>query len=138
MIFSFGKDSKKEDEKEKTGAERRQSTRIAKSFILTYYAANNPDEKLETSQLRNISSGGVCFISSCAFETGTKLSIELQTPYLSDTTYLEGIVLQSHVKAKNLIYETRLEFDNLDTKSQVVLNKLMEVLEKTEAEEKDE
>ena len=68
----------------------------------------------------------MCFITTRSFDPSTRLSIELKTPYIAGTTYLEGSVLQSHEKMKGTIYETRLEFENLDTEAKVLLEKLME------------
>jgi c-di-GMP-binding flagellar brake protein YcgR len=99
---------------QKSGIERRRYTRISKSFILTYFEKTNPREKFEITQLRNISMGGLCFITTKPFPQGTVLGIELKTPYLSDTTYLEGKVLQSHEKVTGILYETRVELSFLD------------------------
>ena len=109
-----------------SGKERRRYERIRKSFILSYFDLKTPDCKFEITQLKNISLGGMCFVTTRSFAPSTKLGIELKTPYIAGTTYLEGAVLQSHEKMKGAIYETRLEFDSLDTEAQVLLEKLME------------
>jgi len=110
----------------KPSQERRQYVRIQKSFILTYYDQTKPDKKYEITQLKNISLGGMCFVTTKSFDPSAILSIELKTPYLAETTHLEGVVQQSHEKMKNKIYETRLQFKQLDTESKVLLEKLME------------
>ena len=94
--------------------ERRNYVRIKKNFILSYFDKDRPDEKYEITQLKNISMGGMCYVTSRKFNYGTSMGIELKTPYLSDTTYLEGVVLESHEKVKNMLYETRLQFNFLD------------------------
>ena len=106
--------------------ERRQYERIKKSFILSYFSQSEPDEKFEITQLKNISLGGMCFVTSKNFDPSTEIYIELKTPYLAETTHLDGVVLESHEKMKNKIYETRLEFRDLDTEAKVLLEKLME------------
>lgn len=118
--------SGKADNPKKTGIERRQYERINKSFILTYFSLKKPKQKFEITQLKNISMGGMCFVTTQTFEPSTKLAIELKTPYIAGVTYLEGTVLASHEKMTGTIYETRLEFDPLDTESEVLLEKLME------------
>ena len=75
--------------------DRRQYKRINRSFILSYFDKEQPDQKIEITQLKNISLGGICFITTQSFEPSTKLGIELKTPYLSGTTYLEGSVMGS-------------------------------------------
>ena len=110
----------------KPDPERRRYIRIKKSFLLSYSNKSEPNEKYEITQLKNISLGGMCFVTSQRFTVSTELNIELKTPYLAETTHLTGIVLESHEKMKNRIYETRLEFRNLDTEAKVLLQKLME------------
>jgi len=106
--------------------EKRRYKRVKKNFILTYFELDHPKRKHEISQLKNISLGGMCFISTKLFEPGTRMGIELKTPYLSGTTYLEGKVLQSHVKVGNMIYETRLLFDALEKDAEFLLQELIE------------
>src|SRR5689334_19726005 len=88
-----------------SSSERRRSDRVKKNFILTYYNKSDPAHKYEITQLKNIGMGGMCFITSKPYALGTILGIDLKTPYLSDTTKLEGRVLESHEKVKNIIYE---------------------------------
>ena len=107
--------------------ERRQYERIKKSFILSYYKLANPERKFEITQLKNISYGGMCFITAQCYESSTKLGIELKTPYLAGTTHLEGVVLGSNEKMKNAIYETRLQFGPLEAEAKVLLGKLIEL-----------
>ena len=105
--------------------ERRQYIRIEKSFILTYFERSKPEHKYEITQLKNISLGGMCFITTHSFEASTELGVELKTPYLAGTTYLEGVVLESHEKMKNRVYETRLQFTTLEAEAKVLLEKLV-------------
>jgi len=116
----FGKD----DQGKKS--ERRGGERIKKSFILTYFDPDKPKQKIEITQLKNISRGGMCFVTTKKFESGKKLGIELKTPYLAGTTFLEGTVLESHEKMKGVLFETRLQFLMLDTEAKVLLETLME------------
>ncbi|MDP8212219.1 MAG: PilZ domain-containing protein [Candidatus Zapsychrus exili] len=107
--------------------ERRKYQRINKTFILTYFDKANPDKKIEITQLKNISKGGICFITTKAFLPDTKIGVELKTPYLSDTTYLEGVVLESREKLKDILYLTRLEFDSLNPQAEHLITKMIEV-----------
>ena len=107
--------------------ERRQYERIKKSFILSYFDKATPEHKFEITQLKNISFGGMCFITSHEYESSTKLSVELKTPYLSGTTHLEGTVMESHEKMKGKIYETRMQFGPLEAEAKVLLGKLIEI-----------
>ncbi len=106
--------------------ERRAHRRVKKHFLLRYFKAETPNDKIDLTQMKNISRGGMCFITAQEFEVGTKMGVELNTPFLTNATILEGTVRGSVEKTKNLIYETRLEFDNLNTEAQFILDKLME------------
>ena len=116
----------KDENSKKSREERRRYERINKSFVLSYYDLANPERKFEITQLKNISLGGMCFVTTRSFDPPARLGIELKTPYIAGTTYLEGTVLQSHEKMQGTIYETRLEFKALDTEAKILLEKLME------------
>lgn len=113
-------------DQEQSPSERRQSHRIKKNFILTYFVKTDPSHKYEITQLKNISLGGMCFITTKPFARGTALGVDLKTPYLADTTHLEGRVLESHEKVKNMIYETRLQFEALNPQAQFILERLID------------
>jgi len=67
----------------------------------------------------------MCFVSSVKLEPNTKLGINLRTPYVANTTYVEGNVLESHEKVTGIIFETRLQYENLSPEAEFVLNKLI-------------
>ncbi len=110
----------------KIESERRHSQRIHKNFILSYFNKANPNQRYELTQMKNIGMGGMCFIASQKFEPRTKIGIELTTPYLAEITYLDGIVLESNEKVKDMIYETRLKFECLDSQAEFLLGRLIE------------
>jgi hypothetical protein len=127
----FKKPSKNEQKDKvlpKRGSERRQHVRIEKNYVLTYYYKNNLGVKIEITQLKNISKGGMCFVSSRSFSPGEELGIELKTPFIAELTYLEGRILASHQKAEGLIYDTRLEFVDLGPHGEFLLDKLIEFI----------
>ncbi|MFA5088940.1 MAG: PilZ domain-containing protein [Candidatus Omnitrophota bacterium] len=118
----------------KLQVERRQHIRVKKNFILTYYKKGDPSIRHDSTQLKNIGKGGMCFITGQAYEPSTQLIIELRTPYLADTTILEGVVLESHEKLPNIIYETRLRFSDLTPQAQFLLDNLAEYFQKEKGE----
>jgi hypothetical protein len=107
--------------------ERRRNPRILKNFILSYFEKSQPDKKFEITQLRNISQGGMCFVTSQSLPAGLKIGVELRTPYLAETSHLYGEVLQSHDKVKGILYETRIRFEPLDPEAEFLLSKLIEL-----------
>ena len=110
--------------------ERRHYIRIEKHFVISYYDKNDATVKHNISQLKNISLGGMCFITSQQYEPRTKMGVELKTPYLDQAVHIEGAVLQSHEKVPHMIYETRLSFDDLNTAAQVALKKIVDTFSK--------
>ncbi len=104
--------------------ERRKHVRIYRNFILSYSLKNKAGVQHEISQVNNISLGGISFVATTAFEPGSELAIELQTPFLSDKVHLEGAVLQSIDKIPNLIYEIRVQFNQLSEQAKEVLTKI--------------
>ncbi len=114
--------------------ERRHYVRIEKHFIISYYDKNDAAVKHSISQLKNISMGGMCFITAQKFAQETKMGIELKTPYLANMVHIEGTVLESHEKILGMIYETRLSFDNLSAAAEIVLKKIVETFLKITGE----
>ena len=120
------------------GHEQRRYKRIKKHFVLTYFDLNDRQQRHEASQLKNISLGGMCLITARPFAPATKLGIELKTPYLTELTHLEGTVLESKEKIKDIIYETRLEFTPLSEQALFVLNKIIQHFDETEGRENEQ
>ena len=117
---------------EKHFEERRQYKRIKTNFILTYFDIKAPEQKFTATQLKNISRGGMCLITDQAFPKGTILKLEIKSPFFANITKMEGEVLQSHERVKDIIYETRLQFKNLCKEAEDVLLKSVEFFEKKE------
>ncbi len=110
--------------------ERRKDKRIKKNFILYYYDADRPEIRYDASQVKNISLGGMCLITSKAFEPGTRMMIDFKTPFESDFTQMEGVVQESNEKIKDLLYETRLTFLDLPPQVRQILEKIIKHFEK--------
>ena len=106
------------------GKDRRRYVRIYRNFILSYYEKNKIEVKYDISQVNNISRGGINFIATRTFELNSVLCIELRTPFLTDFVHLEGVVLGSKEKIPNLIYEVRMEFQNLSAQAEDVLARI--------------
>jgi len=119
--------------------ERRKFKRIHKTFILRYHEIERPDNIHAITQLKNISLGGMCFAAMEPIEKKTRLGIQLKTPYVSHDTYFEGVVLASHEKVPNKLYEIRMEFDEgLEDEARNLLEKFIQFFLKTwETEDED-
>lgn len=112
------------NEDHSNAGERKKFPRIKKNYIIRFIEKANPSLKFEVSQIENISRGGICFTSTIAFKVGTELAVELRTPYIADTIYLEGRVLESNEKVKGLIYHNRFKFNEVTPLAESVLGKI--------------
>jgi hypothetical protein len=104
--------------------ERRQFVRIKKNYIIRFCDKSNPSLRFEVSQVENVSKGGLCFTSTIKFDEGADLAIELRTPFVADTVFLEGHILHSRETVKGLLYANRLRFHDVSPQSANVLEKI--------------
>ena len=104
--------------------DRRQHVRIYRNYILSYHLKGKGNVKYEISQVNNISKGGINFISTAPFDPDSKLIIELKTPFLSDKVELTGSVLGSKEKIQGILFEVRVQFQDLSPQAQNVLDKI--------------
>jgi len=112
------------DESPKGPEDRRKHIRVDRNFILTYIDKRNPSVKNEITQLRNISRGGMCFVATRGFDLSTVLLIEMRTPFTAGSISLEGFVLESRERIKGIIYDIRLQFQNLAPQAEEILEKI--------------
>ena len=105
--------------------EHRNNVRIERPFIVSYFDKSDPQAKHNISQLKNISVGGMCFVTSQLFTPGTKLGIELKTPFIVEAIKIQGTVLESKEKIPGLICETRLKFELLSSEAIFILKKIV-------------
>ncbi|MCK5214258.1 MAG: PilZ domain-containing protein [Candidatus Omnitrophica bacterium] len=118
-------------------SDRRRFKRIKKHFILTYFDLTAPAVKHDASQLKDISLGGICFLTSTPFSPGVQLGVELKTPFFAELTHLEGTVLQSQEKIKNIIYEVHMEFNTLSAQARFILSKIIKHFEEQKRAENE-
>jgi len=103
-----------------TGEEKRKNPRIDVSFVVSYRPLDE-EELADLSQTRNFSQGGMLLTTNTAFKKGTFLKMFIRLPLITDKIHLLGKVLESKQVVKNLIYETRIVFQNLEDEVNRVL-----------------
>ena len=103
---------------------RRKYFRIYRNFILSYYVKGEPTATREVSQLNNISKGGASFVTTHAIKEGEIVIVDLKTPFISDSIQLEGAVLGCVEKIPDMIYEIRLQFQNIPEQAMALLDKI--------------
>ncbi len=113
-----------------TFEDRRKHIRIDKNLLLTFYELNNPEEKFQVSQIKNISKGGLCIVTTRKYEPNIKLGIELKTPFFGETMRLEGTTLESRQMIEGILFETHFKFDAISPESEIILEKIEQYFNK--------
>lgn len=103
--------------------DRRRYPRIYRNFII-HCRVKDTDSIHEITQIHDISRGGACFASTKSFPKGSILTIELKTPFLNNTVFLEGVVINSAVKIKDVIFSIHLQWVYLSEQGDNVLAKI--------------
>ena len=102
------------------GQDRRKYPSRTGRFIVSYRIMEEIDN-VDISQTRNISLGGMLLTTNRQFSPGTNLAIEIRLPFDPNPIMLIAKVLESKEITKNLIYDTRLFFLNVDEKHKKVI-----------------
>ncbi|MCF7916550.1 MAG: PilZ domain-containing protein [Candidatus Omnitrophica bacterium] len=95
------------------GPERRKYPRLNASFIVSYQVKEPPSD-FDLSQTKDLSQGGLLLTTNKEFEPGTILVMTLRFPFVEEKIEIEGQVVSSEQKVKNLIYETHIKFKTSD------------------------
>ncbi|UCD14817.1 MAG: PilZ domain-containing protein [Candidatus Omnitrophota bacterium] len=95
------------------GAERRKHKRIHVNFVVSYRVKQLSDN-YDLSQTKNVSQGGMLLTTNRKFDKDTCLAMTVRFPFIRQKIEVTGRVVSSKEVVKNLIYETRLQFLDLD------------------------
>jgi Tfp pilus assembly protein PilZ len=106
------------------GPERRKSPRMAVNFVVSYRIEDAADS-FDLSQTKDLSQGGMLLTTNKPFEAGTRLLMILRFPLVPQKIEVTGIVVGSREVVRDIIYETRIQFLNID---QEFFNKLGEFI----------
>lgn len=104
--------------------ERRKHIRIYRNFIITYHEKGSSSTQHDISQVNNVSVGGMNFSSSHPLKSGAAVIIDMQAPFISDPLRLEGFVLDCKEKVPEMIYEIRVQFQDIPEQVLVSLKKI--------------
>jgi len=104
-----------------TGPEKRKHPRASGRFIVSYRIIED-DERIDVSQTKNLSLGGMLITTNKKFKPGTNLALEIRLPFDPNPIVLVAKVIDSAEITKNLIYDTRLEFISIDEKHQDIVD----------------
>ena len=94
------------------------------------------DSGYDITQVKDISIGGMRFITAQSFPSGTILAVELKTPFKEERLKFKASVIESKEVATDLIYDTRVRFVDLEGEQREALNKIINVFLKSFQERK--
>lgn len=115
---------------ENKGSERRKYPRALGSFVVSYRILEG-NQLSDLTQTKNLSQGGFLITTNRKFDTDTALSVFIRLPFSSEKIHLTGRVVDSREVVRNLIYETRLSFVEVDdSKKQIIDATVNEFLKK--------
>lgn len=103
-----------------TGQNRRKQPRIAGKFVVSYRVKQEVDN-YDISQTRNLCLGGMLLTTNRYFSHGTILAIDIRLPFFIDAIKFTGMVLESKEVVKDLIYDTRIQFLEIDPKAENIV-----------------
>lgn len=106
--------------------EQRKFKRVSKSYIVSYGLVKGEDLKFDVSQTKNLSEGGLLFMSDRKFEKGAILKIKLRLPEFSDYVIVRTQVIESKQLVKGIMYETRARFTEVEQKVREAIRKLVD------------
>ena len=109
---------------DKSTDEQRKNSRIYRNFIMSYHEKGKSVIKPDTSQVNNVSKGGLSFSSTYPLKLGVVVMIDLKTLFIADSIRLEGVVLECREKIPEIIYEVRLQFQGISQQVLAVLEKI--------------
>ena len=95
------------------GSERRKYSRMEAHFVVSYRVKQIPDG-YDLSQTKNVSQGGMLLTTNKMFDLGIYLSMVIRFPLVPQKIEVTGEVIESKEVVKDLIYETRIKFLDLD------------------------
>jgi hypothetical protein len=93
--------------------ERRKYPRLSASFVISYKIKKIPND-YDLSQTKNVGQGGVLLTTNRKFVAGTQLALMVKFPFVLQRVEVSATVVDSKEIVKDLIYETRLAFSDLN------------------------
>jgi len=107
------------------GPERRKHPRVNARFIVSYRILDEID-KVDISQTKNLSLGGMLLTTNKRFSIGTNLALEIRLPFDPNPIMIIAKVLDSREISKDLIYDTRLIFLAVDERHRKVIEETVD------------
>lgn len=119
-------DKEKSQPDEDSKLERRKFKRISGSYVVSYVPIKGEDLKFDVSQTKDLSEGGLLFISDRQFEKDIVLKIKLRLPEFSDYVIIKAQVIDSIQLSKGIMHETRVKFVDVEEKVKEAIRRLVD------------
>ena len=107
------------------GRDLRKSIRAKAKYILKYSLRgdNRNMVGVNISQIKDISAGGVKFTCSYKISRGTELDLNVKLPTSGREMFIVGKVEGVEEIMKDMIYETRVKFENINEEQREALDR---------------
>ncbi len=96
-----------------SGSEKRKYARMNANFVVSYRIKEMLDG-YDLSQSKNVSQGGMLLTTNKFFPKNTGLAMTIRFPFVAQKIEVTGRVISSKEMVRDLIYETRLQFMDLN------------------------
>lgn len=96
-----------------SGPERRKHARLDVNFVVSYRIKEAQGD-FDLSQTKNMSQGGMLLTTNKEFGVGTHLAMILRFPLIPHKIEVTGVVVGCKQIVRDIIYETRIQFLDLD------------------------
>jgi hypothetical protein len=106
--------------------ERRKFVRIDGTFVISYSDVTGQEPKIDLSQTKNISVGGILFTTGKQYDPGATLKIKLRLPDAPDYLSAKVRVISCKEKLKGILYDTRVKFTGIREEDKDAINKIIE------------
>ncbi|MFC1593763.1 PilZ domain-containing protein [Candidatus Omnitrophota bacterium] len=109
--------------------EKRKHSRLKRQFIVSFKEENGTSH-FDASQMKDISEGGLRFMTGRPFAKDTILLLKLKTPVAVCKFKIKGKVVESTKIVEGLIYDTRVSFLDIDEDTEAAIRKTIDYFSK--------
>lgn len=107
------------------GTEKRKHPR-AKGRFVVHYKILEEHNNIDITQTKDLSLGGMHLTTNRQFGLGTKLALEIRLPFDPSPIRIVGQVIDSHEVARDLIYDTRIQFLEIDKEHKGIISQTVD------------
>jgi hypothetical protein len=109
--------------------EKRRNVRFQKHYTVVFSLKNMPEKICDTSGIRDVSKGGIKFLSFNKYEIGTVLVFQIRFPFVYPrVTLVEGKVV--NIVPAGGIYQTSVQFVNVTPQALIDLEQMEKINQK--------